>query len=75
MSIFLETLQEHRASGNKITIYLKSGIQLNGVISSVDESAVVLSSHEKAPSCISLEAIATFKNWEPNDNTRVNPKR
>lgn len=70
MNLFLKTLTAHRVEKTKITIYLKSGIQLNGVIIDSDDSAVILSAVEKSPSCITIDSIATVKVWEPTDNSK-----
>jgi sRNA-binding regulator protein Hfq len=63
MSLITETITAHVAQKDKVSVFLRNGVQLIGVIKTVDVDAFVLVSNAHESSLLLIDAVATIKKW------------
>ncbi len=63
MSLITDTIATHSKDNDKVSVFLRNGVQLTGVITDTDEDAFNLVSTTNESSLVLIDAVAAIKKW------------
>ncbi len=71
MSIFNDNLKVFKDNGKRISVYLRSGIALSGVLSDFDEQTLVITNTDKdLATTISRSSVSSFNAYRPEKSKK-----
>lgn len=63
MSLITDTISTHSKDNDKVSVFLRNGVQLTGVITDQDKDAFNLVSTTNESSLVLIDAVAAIKKW------------